>query len=283
MIDEGRIIFGEDEDKLVEIKVYAKDYKQKLSSVINLDGRAGTNEVKELFPEAEKVFTNPKNTQLLEKLFSFVCDKEDTILDFFTGSASTAHAVMKLNAEDDGRRKYICVQIPEKTSDKSGAKKAGYEKISDIAIDRIKKATAKITKDHPKFKGDLGLRVYRETESHFPQWHSQVFKSDEDLEQAMIDYSKAEPKGTSFDRATEVLLKLGYPLTTTVVEKDGYMTAVDEVALVLDTKFPVKNLQKVIDAEPKIVVVLEKLFKKDQDKINFALRCKEAKVILQTV
>jgi hypothetical protein len=98
----------------------------------------------------------------------------------------------------------------------------------------------------------------------------------------MIDYSKAIPSGTAFDRATEVLLKLGYPLTTQITEQNGFMTA-EDIALVLDTKFPIKNLEKVLMTKPKKVVVLEKLFKKDEEKINFALRCKEAKVIFQTV
>jgi len=230
-------------------------------------------------------FENPKSVIYIKDLIDYSTknNSEDIILDFFSGSGTTAHAVMQLNAEDDGNRKYLCIQMPEDTPENSVSRNAGYNKISSIALDRIKKASAKIKTEHLNFKGDLGVRVYKETESHFPQWHSQVFKSDADLEQAVIEYSKAELQGTPFDRATEVLLKLGYSLTTEIVEKDGYMMADDEVALVLDVKFSLKNLQKVLDASPKTIIVLEKLFKKDDEKINFALRCKEADVIFQTV
>lgn len=229
-------------------------------------------------------FENPKSVPYIKDLIDYAtqsCSK-DIVLDFFAGSGTTAHAVMQLNSEDKGNRQYVSIQMPETTPEESLSRKAGYKKISDIAIDRIKKASALIKKENPKFDGDLGIRVYKETDSHFPQWHSQAFKSDQDLEQAMIDYSKAKPQGTAFDRATEVLLKLGYPLTTAISEKDGFMFA-NDVALVLDSKFALKNLSKVFDVSPKTVVILEKLFKKDEEKINFALRCKEAGVIFQTV
>ena len=94
MIEEGRIIFGENEDKLVEIKVYAKDYKQKLSSFFSLDGRAGANELKELFPETGKIFTNPKTIKMLSELISYASGPDDIVLDFFSGSGSTVHAVI---------------------------------------------------------------------------------------------------------------------------------------------------------------------------------------------
>jgi len=228
-------------------------------------------------------FDYPKPSTLIQYLVEISrTDKDSIILDFFAGSGSTAQAVMAMNAKDGGNRKYICVQMPEETEVNSEARKAGYKKISDISIARIKKASEYIKQENKSYRGDLDFRVYKETDSHFPQWHSQAFKSDQDLEQAMIDYSKAEPQGTAFDRATEVLLKLGYPLTTEITEQDGFMFA-DDVALVLDSKFTLKNLSKVFNVSPKTVVILEKLFKKDEEKINFALRCKEAGVIFQTV
>ncbi|WP_299982208.1 site-specific DNA-methyltransferase [Desulfobacula sp.] len=118
MIDEGRIIFGNDEDKLVEIKVYAKDYLQKLSSVLQLDGRTGANELRELFPSVKKIFTNPKTVKLLQELISFACNDDDIIVDFFAGSGTTGDSIMRLNADDGGNRKYILVQLPEKINQK---------------------------------------------------------------------------------------------------------------------------------------------------------------------
>lgn len=117
LLAQDRIIFGKDESKVVELKVYAKEYRAKLASVITLDGRAGVNELKALFPEAVKVFNNPKPTELIKELLSFVTKAGDLVLDFFAGSGSTGHAVLSLNAEDGGNRTYILVSSTEATLD----------------------------------------------------------------------------------------------------------------------------------------------------------------------
>jgi adenine-specific DNA-methyltransferase len=178
MIEEGKIIFGDDEDKLVEIKVYAKDYLQKLSSVLQLDGRTGTNEVKELFPEVKKVFTNPKTVKLLKDLISYACNQSDLILDFFAGSGTTGDSVMQLNAEDGGNRKFILCQKDEQIEKKKDAYDFCIENnlapvISSITIERLKRAGEKITKDveaensksgmfkeHKKKAPDVGFKVF---------------------------------------------------------------------------------------------------------------------------
>ncbi|MEM6263787.1 MAG: site-specific DNA-methyltransferase [Bacteroidota bacterium] len=144
MIKEGRIIFGKDEDKLVEIKVYAKEYKQKLSSVFNLDGRTGANELKALFTENKKVFTNPKTIKLLSELFAFVTRQDDIILDFYSGSSSSAHALLDLNAKDGAKRRFILVQLPEEIDETKEAYKAGYKTICEIGKERIRRAAQSI-------------------------------------------------------------------------------------------------------------------------------------------
>jgi adenine-specific DNA-methyltransferase len=110
LIADGRIIFGEDETKLVELKVYARDFRSKLSSFFELDGRVGTNQIKEIFPEDKRPFDFPKPVGLIEELISFVTDKEDIILDSFAGSGTTGHSVLKLNSEDDGKRRFVLVE-----------------------------------------------------------------------------------------------------------------------------------------------------------------------------
>jgi len=242
----------------------------------------GRREMKDLF-SLDIGFDYPKPTALIERCIQLSAKNDDIIIDFFSGSGTTAHSVMAQNANDGGNRKYICVQMPEETPEGGDARKAGYKKISDIAIDRIKKSADKIRKQHPEFIGDLGVRVYKETDSNFPQWHARAFESDEALKQAMIDYGKASVAGSAYDRATEVLLKLGYPLTTPLEEKKGYLTTPDGIALVLDSAMTIDGLKKVLSESPKTIVVLEKLFKKDEDKINFGLRCKESGVIFQTI
>ena len=111
LLAEKRILFGDDETKLIELKVYAKDYRAKLSSLFELDGRAGTNEIKELFPGDRRPFDFPKPTELIEELLSFTTSGADLILDSFGGSGTTAHAVMKLNAADNNSRRFILVEM----------------------------------------------------------------------------------------------------------------------------------------------------------------------------
>lgn len=116
LIESDRILFGDDETKLIELKIYVADYKHKLSSVIDLDGRSGANEVRSIFG-GEKVFNNPKPVQLLADIFSYVTKSDDVVLDFFAGSGTTAHALEKLNRADGGRRKFILVSSTEATDE----------------------------------------------------------------------------------------------------------------------------------------------------------------------
>ena len=111
LLAEKRIIFGDDETKLVELKVYAKDYRAKLSSLFELDGRMGTNEIKKIFPDDNRPFDFPKPTELIEELLSFTTSGDDLILDSFGGSGTTCDAVFKLNKADGQRRRFVMVEM----------------------------------------------------------------------------------------------------------------------------------------------------------------------------
>jgi DNA modification methylase len=113
LLNQEKILFGEDHTKIIELKVYAKDYKAKLPSVINLDGRLGAYELRSIFPEVKKTFDNPKTVQLIEELLSFSTKADDTILDSFAGSGTTAHSVLNLNKIDGGSRKFILVEMED--------------------------------------------------------------------------------------------------------------------------------------------------------------------------
>lgn len=113
MLDSGKILFGEDETKIIELKVYAEEYEDKLASVIQLDGRSGSYDLKEIFTENKKTFDNPKPVQLIKQLFSYLSSENDIILDSFAGSGTTAHAVLELNKEDNGKRKFILIEQQE--------------------------------------------------------------------------------------------------------------------------------------------------------------------------
>ena len=115
LLDADRILFGEDETKLIELKLYVKDYKTKLASVIELDGRTGTNEIKAIFAENPRLFDYPKPSVLLEELIGFATDPDDIVLDSFAGSGTTGHAVLKLNSQDRGRRRFILIELGEYT------------------------------------------------------------------------------------------------------------------------------------------------------------------------
>lgn len=160
LIKEGRIIFGEDETKLVEIKVYASEFKDKFASVYNLDGRAGANELAMLFPEHTQIFKNPKSVGIIEHLLSFMELNDEYIVDFFGGSGTSAHAIMQMNNKDGGNRKYIMVQIQEPCKKDSEAFKANYNTIDQIGMERIKRAAKKIKNENPLFAGDLGFKHY---------------------------------------------------------------------------------------------------------------------------
>jgi len=111
LIAQKRIIFGEDESKIIELKVYVKDYRAKLSSLFELDGRIGTNEIKKIFPESKRQFDFPKPTELIEELLSFTTGADDIVLDSFSGSGTTGHAIMKLNRADNQRRRFVLIEM----------------------------------------------------------------------------------------------------------------------------------------------------------------------------
>ena len=126
--------------------------------------KEGTKEITDLF--GHKVFTFPKPSQLIKFFVSISSKPSDLILDFFAGSGTTAHAVMQLNAEDKGNRKFICVQLPELTDEKSEAFKAGYQTIFDITKARIEKSAVKIRQNFQETTADLGFKIFK-TEPHF--------------------------------------------------------------------------------------------------------------------
>ncbi len=110
LLQQNKIIFGEDHNKIIELKVYAKDFLDKLPSVIELDGRTAAYELRQLFPDRAKAFDNPKPSSLVEKILSYATATNSIVLDSFAGSGTTAHAVINLNSKDDGHRKFILIE-----------------------------------------------------------------------------------------------------------------------------------------------------------------------------
>ncbi|MBK8243421.1 MAG: site-specific DNA-methyltransferase [Saprospiraceae bacterium] len=242
LINEEKILFGEDETKIIELKVYAKDYEEKLSSIIDLDGRIGSYDLKEIFPNSQRLFTNPKPYRFINSFLPFVLKKGDIILDFFGGSGSTGHSVFELNQEDFGDRKFILIQIPEATDEMSEAYKAGYKKISDITIERNKRVVERIVEERKKEQPDLftnghkedsikglGFKVFKLVKSNFPrvEFAPDPEKTDEENIELLKKYirDKEAQLITAFNRdelLTEILLKKGFNLNYTTEKQEQF-------------------------------------------------------------
>ncbi|AKO96669.1 Adenine specific DNA methylase Mod [Marinovum algicola DG 898] len=217
LLAEGKILFGDDHDKIVELKVYAKEFQEKLPSVFELDGRLGPYDVKALFPEFKKAFDNPKPVKFLQSFLPFLAkDANDIVLDFFAGSCSTAHALMELGAKDESSRRFIMVQLPELCGEKSEPAKAGISRISELSKERIRRAAKKIKGDFPEYSGDLGFKVFKLDSSNIRAWNPDVA----DLEKSLLDHAEHLVEGRSEqDVLYELLLKRGVDLSVPIEEK----------------------------------------------------------------
>lgn len=198
-------------------------------------------------------------------------DKNALILDFFSGSATTAHAVMQLNAEDGGHRKFIMVQLPEPCDEKSEAYKAGYKNICEIGKERIRRAGDKIKTEHPDADLDIGFRVFRVDSSNMRD----VFYKPEEFTQTMLGeaVSNIKPDRTDLDLLYACLLDCGVPIhlphTTTTV--DGCtIHNVDNGALMacFDEHIPHSVIRAMAAEAPLQVIFRDSAFAADADKIN---------------
>lgn len=209
MLEDNRIIFGKSGLTKPQLKVFYEE-KKTFGSIDNTwwDGEKcgtstqGTKELIKIF-QGFTPFDTPKPTKLIKKIISLssLSNNNDIILDFFSGSATTAHAVMQLNAEDGGNRKFIMVQIPELCSKKSEAYKVGYKNICEIGKERIRRAGKKIKEENPdKAKNlDIGFRVLKVDSSNMKD----VFYDPDEYSQTLLDNVKENIKE---DRSSEDLL-----------------------------------------------------------------------------
>ncbi|MBS6026601.1 MAG: site-specific DNA-methyltransferase [Haemophilus pittmaniae] len=224
---------------------------------------AANKEISTLF-NSKAPFDTPKPTALISQMLKIGVDKNDLILDFFSGSGTTAHAVMQLNAEDNGNRRFICVQLPEVTNEKSEAFKAGFKNIAEISKERIRRAGKQITENHPDKQIDTGFKAFKLTDSHFKQWQS---PSAENLAQQIeLFVDPVRKEATPDAMLYEILLRLGLKLTAKVRSENQMFWVSDEsgqqFALLLET-LSADLLDQVISAQPKKVVTLDSLFNGD--------------------
>ncbi len=246
----------------------------------------GTKELLEL----EIPFSFAKPSELILYLIKIIrSSNSDIILDFFSGSATTAHAVMKLNSEDGGNRKYIMVQLPEVTPEESEAYKDGYKTICEIGKERIRRAGEKIKSDESlplenREKLDIGFKVFKLDTSNIKEWDSETG----DLKQSLFDsVDNIKTERTSLDILYEVLLKYGLDLNVPIVKKENfYSINVGTLLINLEKEITLdvidsmceeyKNLIKLDEDYKTTVVLRDNSFKNNIDKTNAIQRLKQA-------
>ncbi|MDA3940673.1 MAG: site-specific DNA-methyltransferase [Spirochaetia bacterium] len=293
----NEIWFGKDGKQVPQRKSFLSEVKEGVTPVTIWKYKdAGHNH--EANEELKKlalagIFTNPKPTQLIRLMIQLCTEKEaDIILDFFSGSATTAHAVLDLNKEDGANRKSILVQLPEKCDEKSEAYKAGYKTIAEIGKERIRRVIKKIKKeqegtldlDGKAGDQDLGVKVFKLQDSNFKIWQTNIKTEEQLLEQLQKHLEPLDENAKIEDVLYELLLKSGVPLTAKIEPKEGFYLVNDtEIALILE-KVDKKIVKTVIDVNPQKVITLDRLFKNnDQLKTNTALQMKDAGIEFKVV
>ncbi|MFP1878796.1 site-specific DNA-methyltransferase [Lonsdalea quercina] len=241
------------------------------------------------------IFSNPKPASLVAFLLGIGTKEDDIILDFFAGSATTAHAVMQLNAEDNGKRRFIMVQLPEPTPENSEARKAGFATIADISRKRIELAGEKIKSDVAESHLDTGFRAYKLTDTHFTKWRVTSDIEPDKLTQHLLDLRDSSTDDASpDDLLTELLLKLGYslsePLNTQIIAGLDIRTIAgdgDKPRLLAylneRTKPTLEQLRELVNTEPTRLIILEDAFHGDDElKTNIAQYASSKGIELRT-
>ncbi|MCF2609121.1 site-specific DNA-methyltransferase [Prevotella copri] len=231
-------------------------------------------EVSQIGKEIPLPFDNPKSKQLMLELLKLCNDKDSLILDFFSGSATTAHAVMQLNSEDGGNRKFIMVQLPEKTDEKSEAFKAGYKNICEIGKERIRRAGKKIKEESPLTTQDLdtGFRVLKLDSTNMQD----IYYSPKDISQADLfsQVDNVKPDRTGEDLLFQVMLELGATLdskieTTTVAGKTIYNVAEGYLVACFDPDVTDDVVKSIAQMQPAYAVLRDTSMKDDSTATNF--------------
>ncbi len=214
LIEQDYILFGNDENTMPQLKNYLFESEHSLpKSVLFFDSQSSTKWMK----AQQFGFDFPKAIDFIEYIISMYPQKDFTVFDFFSGSATTAHAIMQLNAEDGGKRKFIMVQLPEQTNEKSEAYKAGYKTICEIGEERIRRAGKKI-KEETGADIDYGFRVFHVESSNMEEVYYKP--ADYNQEQMSMYADNIKPDRTSEDLLFQVMLDLGILLSSKIDEEE---------------------------------------------------------------
>lgn len=306
-LNDNRIVWTNNGNGRPQLKVFYEE-KKEFGSVDNSWFSAdrigtstnGTKELLKIF-DGKSYFDTPKPTSLLRKLITLAnVENDDIVLDFFSGSATTAHAVMQLNAEDGGNRKFIMVQLPELCDEKSEAYKAGYKNICEIGKERIRRAGKKILEekgdqiaigDEEKKPLDVGFKVFKLDTSNLKLWDNTPITGDDQIElftermNSMIDSIKDDR--TDMDVVYEVMLKMGVPLDVPVqyIEVNGkivYIVGEFLLMIALFDNITAEDIESIAAYAPAKIICAESSFKDDSALSNahYILRDKQIELKL---
>ena len=259
----------------------------------NCNTAQGTAELRELFNM--RPFDFPKPSKFVKLLLSQVLrkDKNSIVLDFFSGSASTAHAVMKLNAEDGGNRKFIMVQLPELCDEKSEAYKAGYKNICEIGEERIRRAGEQIKanweKEHPsdglfgsgeQFTTDIGFKVFKLDSTNVNEWDPNMKLDEKELAMRLGEVFKSDR--SKDDILYEIMLKYGvFDKQVEEIKLNGktmYRVGKRYMIVCLDDQITSADVKAISELSPKTVIFNEAGFMDDNSKINAVYNLEKAGV-----
>lgn len=285
-IKEGRILFPKNGDgspllkrfqneaksDVIPVSTWGTDLKSSVSnSFITALNTEGTKEIKKLFEN--KVFTFPKPTRLIKSLLDQGCSSDGLVLDFFAGSGTTADAVMQLNAEDGGNRKFILIQIPEQCDQNSEAFKSGFKTISDIGKERIRRAGAAILSSdaHEGWKKDIGFRVMKIDSSNMENVY---YSPDSLIQKNLMLFSENIKSGrTDEDLLFQVLLDWGVDISLSIEKRQIYGKNVffidnDSLVACFEKEISEEIVHDLAQHKPLRIVFRDNGFKSDSVKIN---------------
>lgn len=283
-LQDNRIWFGPDGNGVPRIKRFLTDLKHDGMAPTSImffkdvgHSQEGAQEVSKLLDGG--FFSGPKPQRLMQRLLTLANLKEDSIvLDFFSGSASTAHAVMSKNAEDGGRRKFIMVQLPEKTDEKSEAYKAGYSNICEIGKERIRRAARKIAEEHPDAQFDGGFRVLKLDDTNMKD----VYYAPAEYEQNVLDLLESNIKEdrTDLDLLFGCLLEWGLPLSLPYKSENIEGSTVHnyndgDLIACFDENIPDSVIKTITRRQPLRAVFRDSSFASSPSKINVTQIFKE--------
>lgn len=277
LLKENRIVFGKTGEGGPQRKRYiweakergkvAKTWWDDIETTAN-----GTQTLKKMF-EGRIVFDNPKPVSLIKRLMELGTNKDSLILDFFSGSATTAHAVMQLNAEDGGKRKYIMVQLSEETPEGSEARKAGYDTICKIGKERIRRAGRQIKEELGLLSDDLdiGFRVLRLDSSNMKEVYFEPGKVSQASLFSQVDSVKE--RRTPLDLLFGCMVDWGVELSLPIRREEvagKELFVVNDGALVacFEEEIPLETIRYIAGLSPQRLIFRESSFATDADKLN---------------